>query len=191
MPDHLRLRTHVTEPAASSATASAHLPALDGLRALASLFVFNVHAFGYCLVAFYGWTETEVRGFPGWGVESALLWLHRSLYGVDLFFVLSGFLMARQFDFARARPVDFLARRALRILPPILALVLAAARAGVDDVSRCTTGCKPCFLHGFLDLAHRDESGDVVDELRSRVLSRDSAARAGLRRDVATGWRIS
>ncbi|MBP6079480.1 MAG: acyltransferase [Xanthomonadales bacterium] len=146
----------MTEPAASSATASAHLPALDGLRALASLFVFNVHAFGYCLVAFYGWTETEVRGFPGWGVESALLWLHRSLYGVDLFFVLSGFLMARQFDFARARPVDFLARRGLRILPAYgLALVLAAlARWWVDGTVFSLRDWLQnlAFLHGFLDL---------------------------------------
>ncbi len=146
----------MTESVVPPASAPAHLPALDGLRAFASLFVFNVHAFGYCLVAFYGWGDTETHGYPGWGFESLLLWLHRSLYGVDLFFVLSGFLMARQFDFARARPVDFLARRALRILPAyILALVLAAgARWAVDGTvfSLHDWLFNLAFLHGFLDL---------------------------------------
>ena len=150
-------RSHpIRVPTSEPRVPQAHLPALDGLRAFASLFVFNVHAFGFCLVAFYGWGDTETRGFPGWTFESILLWLHRSLYGVDLFFVLSGFLMARQFEFARARPADFLARRALRILPAyLLSLLLAAgARWAVDGTVFSPRDWLQnlAFLHGFLEL---------------------------------------
>lgn len=156
MPGLSRCLTPVTQPVASPANTSAHLPALDGLRAFASLFVFNVHAFGYALVHFYGWTDTEAGAYPGWTVESLVLWLHRSWFGVDLFFVLSGFLMARQFDFARTRPGDFLARRALRVLPAyVLALLVAAlARWQVDGtVFGLGDWAKNlAFLHGFLEL---------------------------------------
>ena len=65
MPGLSRRLTPVTQPVASPANTSAHLPALDGLRAFASLFVFNVHAFGYALVHFYGWTDTEAGASPG------------------------------------------------------------------------------------------------------------------------------
>jgi peptidoglycan/LPS O-acetylase OafA/YrhL len=155
MPDLPNAFPAVTE-SATSPEPKAHLPALDRLRALASLFVFNVHAFGYALVKFHGWTDTEAGAYPGWTLESLALWLHRSWFGVDLFFVLSGFLMARQFAFAKARPGAFLSRRAWRILPAyVLALVLAAlARWAVDgtvfDIRDWLANF--AFLHGFLEL---------------------------------------
>ncbi|NCC28329.1 MAG: hypothetical protein EOM22_09345, partial [Gammaproteobacteria bacterium] len=58
--------------------------ALDGIRGLAILWVFAFHANALLV----GW-PTEAS--PGWGQSLA----EKGLLGVQLFFVLSGFLLAR------------------------------------------------------------------------------------------------
>lgn len=73
-----------------------HYPGLDGLRGIAIILVLLVHHFGNYLL-------------PSWG------WI-----GVDLFFVLSGFLITDillQSDTQFSTLRNFFARRALRILP--------------------------------------------------------------------------
>ena len=86
---------------ASDSTAPHHIAALDGLRGLAVLSVFIFHSVGPLIT-------------PG-GPVAYMGWL-----GVDLFFVLSGFLITS--ILLRARYADnyyrvFYVRRALRILP--------------------------------------------------------------------------
>ena len=88
------------------------IPALDGLRGIAILLVLLMHA-----------------GFPGIAVDSSVSapLLHGYLWvallgwcGVDVFFVLSGFLITGILVRARGSPHyfrDFYARRALRIFP--------------------------------------------------------------------------
>jgi peptidoglycan/LPS O-acetylase OafA/YrhL len=75
---------------------SAYIPALDGLRGMAILFILLWH----CM-------PSSQDYFPGWS-------------GVDLFFVLSGYLITRSLLATRDRP-DYLSHfyrnRALRILP--------------------------------------------------------------------------
>lgn len=78
-----------------------HIPALDGLRGIAVLLVFIFHSIGPLL------TPMGAIGYLGW-------------FGVDLFFVLSGFLITS--ILLRAKDAEnyykvFYARRALRILP--------------------------------------------------------------------------
>jgi peptidoglycan/LPS O-acetylase OafA/YrhL len=130
--DHQRVavevhpRTHVGSNTGIEMTApgeeGAHLPSLDGLRAVAIILVVLRH------VADTG---------PGW-------------VGVDLFFVLSGFLITgicldhRGPGFFKA----FYARRALRILPPYFAVL-----AGVSVLSLATRGRWPIGIGWLLAFA--------------------------------------
>ncbi len=79
-----------------------YLQGLDGVRALAALFV----VVGHCL---------EI--------------VPRCIFGVDVFFVLSGFLITRLLlqEHAETGQISlkyFYIRRAFRILPPVLILLL-------------------------------------------------------------------
>lgn len=83
-------------------------PDIDGLRAVAVLAVVFFHA--------------GVPGFPG------------GFVGVDVFFVISGYLLTgilvRELDAGTYTLSGFYARRAKRILPALLVVVLASAVAG-------------------------------------------------------------
>lgn len=84
------------------------IPALDGLRGLAVALVLLRHA------AYLGGYQDSLP--PVLGTFMLNGWV-----GVDLFFILSGFLISR--PFFSGRPFawkPYLTRRALRILPPYL-----------------------------------------------------------------------
>lgn len=83
-----------------------HVPALDGVRGLAILLVFIFH----CL------RHLEEKAPSG----AWLAWTQAGWLGVDLFFVLSGFLITGILLDTRSRPralTHFFARRVLRIFP--------------------------------------------------------------------------
>jgi len=89
-----------------STEAYSYRPPLDGLRAVAVLAVISYH-FGYS-------------------------WLPGGFLGVDLFFVLSGYLITRllliEFEGTRrVALVEFWARRVRRLLPALLLLIVAAS----------------------------------------------------------------
>ena len=121
-----------------------HLPELDGLRALAILSVFVFHARGVNATSTTTLQEVFFRVTEvGW-------------VGVDLFFVLSGFLITGILLDTRQEPhffKSFFARRALRILPlyyGVLALVFVCVHAGW--VAGSTKG-EPyfwCYLQNWL-----------------------------------------
>jgi len=96
------------------------LPQLDALRGVAILAVFVQHLGD----RFMPFADAEAaRGLPAALVPWALTALHHAHWGVDLFFVLSGFSLAQGYlrAFARGGPSPsvrgFLRRRAARILP--------------------------------------------------------------------------
>ncbi len=89
-----------------------HIPVLDGIRGLAIL-----------LVLFHHGGDMAASGL----VDELVLWgLHSGARGVDLFFVLSGFLITGIIADTRGRKgffTSFYARRVLRIFPVYYALV--------------------------------------------------------------------
>jgi peptidoglycan/LPS O-acetylase OafA/YrhL len=92
-----------------------HLPGLDGIRGLAILLVMTVHFIGGAVA------ETPLQKFF---VKAAV----HGWMGVDLFFVLSGFLITGILLGSKNKPRyfrNFYARRALRIFPLYYAVLIA------------------------------------------------------------------
>jgi peptidoglycan/LPS O-acetylase OafA/YrhL len=108
-----------TADPARSGAALAHMPAIDGLRGIAIL-----------LVLFHHFTPAV----SGWGFTKRMLIAgHTGWVGVDLFFVLSGFLITSILLRTRNTPdyfLNFYARRTLRIFP-IYYLTLAVVLVGL------------------------------------------------------------
>jgi len=116
------------------------LPALDGLRGLAILMVFNVHFFAQHFARHY---YLEEGSLP----HHLLRALHSGVLGVDVLFVLSGFLT--WMSLARRRPTApaFLAGRYRRLLPVILAVNLPALCWGAASVDWRQALANVFFLH--------------------------------------------
>jgi exopolysaccharide production protein ExoZ len=133
------------------------LEALEGLRGYAAFLVFLTHAFGLLIAKLYPVDPDRFSIYDSPGAAlAALMLLFRSQYGVDLFFVLSGLLMA---DIAIRRwpgAPRFLARRALRIYPAYLAslalvILIAMLRSGAG-VAAGDAAANAAFLQGFFVL---------------------------------------
>ena len=132
------------------------LAALEGLRGYAAFLVFLAHSCGVVIARVHGFDpdHASIRdASPG---VAALLFFFRSHYGVDLFFALSGLLMAdiaaRRWPGTRA----FLARRALRIYPAYLAslaiAVWVSSTVFEKEVAVGQVADNLIFLQGFFVL---------------------------------------
>ena len=115
-----------------------HIPALDGIRGLAILGVLLVHSRG----------SLEVFGPSGHALAQ---FLEGGSYGVDLFFVLSGFLITGILLDSRGSPTyfrSFYARRMLRLFP-VYYLYLAAVALVVPVVYKMLHFTAPGYHGGW------------------------------------------
>jgi len=106
-------------------TSGSYLPEIDGLRFIAIAAVVAVHVWGY-------WIRLESRPYPFYGVMDAALSSLLALggYGVHLFFIISGFVLATPFCrhvHTEGPKVDlrrYFWRRLTRLEPPYVVSML-------------------------------------------------------------------
>ena len=120
---------------ADDARSFRHLPGLDGLRAVAVLLVVLFH-YGHLWETRGADGVTDAGVFPG------------GLIGVDVFFVLSGFLITSILVAERAKTgrvsfVRFYARRAARLLPALVLLLIGFSLWAHHEGARWSVIWKP------------------------------------------------
>ena len=106
---------------------------LDGLRGVAVILTYLVHYCGTYMATFRG-ANPNVVALAGWSdsFDKVMYWLFRSHHGVYIFFLLSGFLIAKIVQRKGFRYLPFVRNRVLRIYPAfILALVVCIAVGSV------------------------------------------------------------
>lgn len=140
----LPTRSGPARPAAAPSGADDHVPDLDGLRGVATLVVIFAHAVPVLWALLHG-------GYPftrfDWGAFYAA---HAGWVAVDLFFVLSGFLITGILLRAKGRPgyyKHFYVRRALRIMPLYYAVLLALFALSLTRVPWLAVNPGECLAH--------------------------------------------
>lgn len=106
-------------------TSGGYLPEIDGLRFIAIAAVVAVHVAGY-------WTVRAGKTYPSMSLLDRGLeaFTHLGFYGVHLFFMISGFVLAMPFckhAFAKGKPVEiqnYFLRRITRLEPPYIITML-------------------------------------------------------------------
>jgi len=127
-----------------------HLRPLDGLRALSVLWVVLFHAGWYARFSLppLGWIALA---FSPW-----MLPIWRGDFGVDLFFVLSGFLIAgmlldEQAKTGRIALGFFYVRRLLRLWPALL--FVAGVELLTDDPHRHMVWANVLYVNDFVSVS--------------------------------------
>ncbi len=128
----------------------AHIPALDGIRALAILMVLCIHFAGPDV-------DRGLRSGPFYERIYSVI-MRAGASGVDLFFVLSGFLITRILLQTKGSPravANFYVRRVLRIFPLyyvalLLAFIVVPAVMGTPSPGQQAVGKYQWWLWAYL-----------------------------------------
>lgn len=107
---------------------SSRYPALDGIRALSIISVVIYHSYLFISTQM---NEEAFRAFTH-NIPDYLIWITRGDLGVDIFFVLSGFLIGNLLlrEYVQYKKINFkrfYIRRLLRLYPAYLFVILIAA----------------------------------------------------------------
>lgn len=127
---------------------------LDGLRGIAVILTYLVHFCGSYMALFRG-ANPNLVAFAEWpeNFDRVMYWLFRSHHGVYIFFILSGYLIAKISLAPRFTYFRFLANRVSRIYPAfLLALGTCIAlgwAAGLPVPSTREFVLNLIFLNGF------------------------------------------
>ncbi|WP_225010221.1 acyltransferase family protein [Novosphingobium percolationis] len=130
--------------------ARSHIPSLDGIRALAILFVIVVHAF----------YRGPASGLTGIGAQVIMA----GWSGVDLFFVLSGFLITSILLEAKGKPGyfrDFYVKRFGRIFPLYYTILIAFALLGMINVPKVNVMVENYLDHWWAYFLFISNLGDL------------------------------
>ena len=101
--------------------ASERYGAIDGLRAYAAFQIFLVHFSANYMLRFYRVSIGSLPDRPDLSHLNWLSYLHHSHYGVDFFFLISGFLITAVVSKSEFKIFSYVGRRMLRIYPAFLA----------------------------------------------------------------------
>ena len=128
--DHGPTAAGSATPPAPAEAAKTRYYLIDGLRGIAALLVMLHH--------FYNETAESIRGAVATVLPRPIEWvIERGAAGVDIFFIISGFVIALSVGRSRVTPRyfgNFALRRSLRLDPPYwTAIVLSLAIAVVGD----------------------------------------------------------
>ncbi|HGY9625462.1 TPA: acyltransferase family protein [Pseudomonas putida] len=126
-----------------SVSGSARYKGMEGLRAYAVILTFFVHYFTYVFGAFHkinpnSHNVSSAFDISGSIYDSFMIYLFRGQYGVDLFFILSGFLIARVMGRGIGGYSSFVINRIHRIYPVFIASLVVAIVAKVYMVPHMT-----------------------------------------------------
>ncbi len=144
------MNTQEPQPAARSSTL-AHVPELDGIRGIAALAVFCHHVL---------YTSISHPEQWNWAVRAAYSMSRFGLWGVDLFFVLSGYLITSTLLLDRGRSHyfwNFYWKRVLRIFP--LYAVSLVCLAVFFPGSRRYALLAALFVANFAQVFHVSSAG--------------------------------
>lgn len=99
-------------------------PALDGLRFYAALLVFLVHSIGAMMTEYFQVPAEQFNYNSPNPLYDLAYFLADGHHGVDIFFVISGFLMARIIFARDVGWLEFVKKRFIRIYPAFLASIV-------------------------------------------------------------------
>ncbi len=160
-PPSIEAQRLVRSPAVEHGRPEQRFAALDGLRGVAMTGVFAYHASFFCLALLR--LGTSWAAPTTWGARV----LPNLNIGVEIFFVLSGFLIYRPYALARAqrRPAPrlgrYLVRRALRIYPAYWVALTVLLLSGAIYVNGLGHGLKHfALLHTYFGDYGRDGTAE-------------------------------